>query len=215
MRKRDARLIASFIAIIIVAIFVANGMLGSELKGSTRRGAGFRGDYRIEPKEENEKSEKQLARKGKHLNGTGEPQNIDSSKKYYLVKKAVDGDTVRLENGEKVRLIGVDTPETKHPKKDVQCFGKNASEYTKKMLYNKYVWIERDREYRDKYGRLLAYLYRKDDNIMHNLELVELGYGFAYTRFPFKYKEAFVKAEKEARAKGLGLWNACSIDDFK
>lgn len=212
MRKRDARLLASFVAFVIIAIFAANGMLGSESKGSTRRGAGYRGDYRAEPKQESDKAEKQLARKGKKINESVVPQDNDAAKTHYLVKKVVDGDTVRLENDEKVRLIGVDTPETKHPKKKVECFGKDASEYTKNKLNKKYVWIERDREYRDKYGRLLAYLYRKDDNIMHNLDLISQGYGFAYTRFPFKYKSKFVEAEDDARAKGLGLWKACSLE---
>jgi len=121
------------------------------------------------------------------------------------VKRVIDGDTLLLTNGERVRLIGVDTPETKHPQKTVQHFGKEAYLFTKTMVEGKEVRLEFDWQRRDKYGRLLAYVYLTDGTFL-NAEIIIQGYGFAYTRFPFKYLEEFRKYEKEARENGKGLW---------
>jgi micrococcal nuclease len=123
----------------------------------------------------------------------------------YKVKRVIDGDTLILVNGERVRLIGVDTPETKHPKKPVQRFGKEAYFFTKKMVEGKEVKLEYDWQRRDKYNRLLAYVYLLDGTFL-NAEIIKQGYGFAYTRFPFKYLQEFRKYEKEARENKRGLW---------
>jgi micrococcal nuclease len=121
------------------------------------------------------------------------------------VKRAVDGDTLLLTNGERVRLIGVDTPETKHPQKPVQRFGKEAYLFTKGMVEGKEVGLEYDWQKRDKYGRLLAYVYLLDGTFL-NAEIIKQGYGFAYTQFPFKYLEEFRGYEREARENKRGLW---------
>ncbi|MCK5512993.1 MAG: thermonuclease family protein [Deltaproteobacteria bacterium] len=120
--------------------------------------------------------------------------------------RVVDGDTIVLNTGERVRLIGVDTPETKHPRKPVEYYGKEASAFTKKMVEGKEVRLEYDQQKRDKYDRLLAYVYLKDGTFL-NAEIVKQGYGHAYTRFPFKYLEQFRQYEKEAREAKRGLWN--------
>ena len=119
--------------------------------------------------------------------------------------RVVDGDTIILSNGERVRLIGVDTPETKHPKKPVEYYGKEASAFTKRMVEGKEVRLEYDQQQRDKYGRLLAYIYLMDGTFL-NAEIIRQGYGHAYTRFPFKYMNAFRKYEKKARKEKKGLW---------
>ena len=122
--------------------------------------------------------------------------------------RAVDGDTLVVDlNGtrEKVRLIGVDTPETVHPSKPVQHFGKEASAFTKWMAAGKKVRLEYDGQKRDRYGRLLAYVYLQDGTFL-NAEIIRQGYGFAYTRFPFKYMDQFRQHEKEAREASRGLW---------
>ena len=119
--------------------------------------------------------------------------------------RVVDGDTIILNNGERVRLIGVDTPETKHPRKPVEYYGKEASAFTKRMVEGKEVRLEYDQQKRDKYSRLLAYVYLKDSTFL-NAEIVKQGYGHAYTRFPFKYLEQFRQYEKEARKNKRGLW---------
>jgi micrococcal nuclease len=123
----------------------------------------------------------------------------------YKVKRVIDGDTLLLINGEKVRLIGVDTPETKHPQKRVQYFGREAHLFTERMVGGKEVRFEFERQKRDKYGRLLAYVYLSDGTFL-NAEIIKQGYGFAYTRFPFKYMEEFRRYQREARENGKGLW---------
>lgn len=122
-----------------------------------------------------------------------------------LVMKVVDGDTLKLSDGQTVRLIGVDTPETKHPTKPVQYFGKEASAFTKRTAEGKTVTLEYDQQRIDKYGRTLAYVYLPDGRML-NAEIIKQGYGFAYTRFPFKYMEEFRSYEREAREAGRGLW---------
>ncbi len=123
----------------------------------------------------------------------------------YRVKRVVDGDTLLLTNGERVRLIGVDTPETKHPEKPVERFGKEAYLFTKKMVEGKKVRLEYDQTRRDKYDRILAYVYLMDGTFL-NAEIVKQGYGFAYTKYPFKYLGEFRRYEREARENGRGLW---------
>ena len=125
----------------------------------------------------------------------------------YLVKRVIDGDTLELSTGERVRLIGVDTPETKDPRKPVQYFGQEATAFTRRMVEGKRVRLEYDQERRDKYGRTLAYVYLEDGTFL-NAEIIRQGYGFAYTRFPFKYLEEFRKLEGEAREAGRGLWGS-------
>ena len=123
----------------------------------------------------------------------------------HKVKRVIDGDTLLLTNGERVRLIGVDTPETKHPQKPVQKFGKEAYLFTKRMVEGKEVRLDYDWQKKDKYGRILAYIYLTDGTFL-NAEIIRQGYGFAYTRFPFKFLEEFRVYEREAREKRKGLW---------
>ena len=95
-----------------------------------------------------------------------------------VVVRVIDGDTVDLRFGnrrERVRLIGIDTPETKKPNTPIQCFGPEASDFTKQLLAaGTTVLVRRDAEARDDYGRLLGYLYRSSDGLFVNLELVRL-----------------------------------------
>jgi micrococcal nuclease len=121
------------------------------------------------------------------------------------VRRAIDGDTLALSTGETVRLIGVDTPETKHPKKPVERFGKEAAAFTKRLVEGKEVRLEYDQQRTDTYGRTLAYVYLADGTFL-NAEIIRQGYGFAYTRFPFQYLETFRRLEREAREARRGLW---------
>jgi micrococcal nuclease len=126
----------------------------------------------------------------------------------------VDGDTVRVrivnapgEVGavETIRFIGVDTPETVHPSRPVERFGKEASDFTREGLLGKPVYLAFDWDLRDRYGRLLAYIYTGDGRCF-NARLIQEGYGFAYTRFPFHFMEEFRALERQARAEKRGLW---------
>jgi micrococcal nuclease len=123
----------------------------------------------------------------------------------YRVVRVVDGDTVVLESLGTVRLIGVDTPETVDPRKPVEAFGKEASAFLLALLKGQAVRVEYDQARTDKYGRTLAYLYLADGTFV-NRKIVEAGFGYAYTEFPFKYLDEFRAAERGARAQKRGLW---------
>lgn len=123
----------------------------------------------------------------------------------YKVKRVIDGDTIELENGEPVRYIGIDTPETKHPSKPLQYYGKEASEANRSLVEGKEVRLEFDVQQRDKYGRLLAYVYVGDTFV--NAWLVENGYAQILTIPPnVKYQDKFLELQKKAREEGRGLW---------
>ena len=100
----------------------------------------------------------------------------------------------------------MDTPETVHPNKPVEAFGKEASAFTRNLLLGESVYLRFDVEQTDKYGRHLAYLYRVPDGLFVNLEIVRQGYGHAYTRFPFKHMELFKRYGDRARTAGKGLY---------
>jgi endonuclease YncB( thermonuclease family) len=119
--------------------------------------------------------------------------------------KVFDGDTIEISNGEKVRLIGVDTPELYHPAKPREYYTRKARSFTRKLVEGKTVHLEYDAQKYDGYKRLLAYVYL-DDGTFVNAEIIKQGFGFAYTRYPFKYKDNFKEYEKTARNKKLGLW---------
>jgi micrococcal nuclease len=126
----------------------------------------------------------------------------------------IDGDTVDIEidgRTERVRLIGVNTPETKHPTKPIECFGPEASAYmTQQLPKGTDVRIVRDTEARDRYGRMLLYLYRNSDNLFINLDLISRGYGTPMSIEPNTFhRNDFVHAAALAEATNVGLWQAC------
>lgn len=121
------------------------------------------------------------------------------------VVRVVDGDTLLLDGDERVRLIGVNTPETKDPRRPVEHFGKEAAAFTRRMAEGRRVRLEFDQERHDRYGRTLAYVYL-DDGTFLNAEIIRQGYGFAYARFPFRYANDFRAFERDARENRRGLW---------
>lgn len=122
-----------------------------------------------------------------------------------LCVRVVDGDTVELEGGERVRYIGIDTPETVHPRKPVQRMGREASEANREFVEGKRVQLEYDIERRDRYGRTLAYVWVEE--VMVNERLVELGFAQVSTYPPnVRYVDRFLGAQRRARGAGLGLW---------
>ncbi len=140
----------------------------------------------------------------------------------YQVARVVDGDTLTLRLGdkeEKVRLIGINTPETVDPRRPVECFGKEASNHMKELADAKNVYIETDTTQgeRDKYGRLLAYVYLEDGQML-NRKMIAEGYAYEYTYLrPYKYQEDFKKSQNLARVTKVGLWadNACGLKNIK
>lgn len=132
-----------------------------------------------------------------------------TSSEIYPVERVVDGDTLVIRYrgvSTTVRLLGVDTPETVHSNKPVERFGREASAFTKQLLENEEVRLDFDLERFDRYGRLLAYVYRASDGLFVNEVLLREGYAHAYTRFPFRYLDRFRQLEAEARASRRGLW---------
>jgi len=129
------------------------------------------------------------------------------------VVKVVDGDTIQVLVGgrrEKVRYIGVDTPETKHPTKGVQCYGKAAAAFNERLVGGERVRLVRDVEQRDRYGRLLAYVYRVRDGLFVNAELARLGYAQPLSIAPdVRHAARFAALAREARNAGRGLWSEC------
>ncbi len=128
---------------------------------------------------------------------------------YGVVSRVVDGDTIDLESGERVRYIGMDTPETVDPRRTVQCFGKEASERNKELVVGKKVRLEKDVSETDRYGRLLRYVYLEDGTFV-NVELVKEGYARALTISPDVAKSSlFVAAARRAREEQKELWAVC------
>jgi endonuclease YncB( thermonuclease family) len=126
------------------------------------------------------------------------------------VIRVIDGDTIEIEGGERVRYIGMNTPETVDPRKPVQCFGVEASNENKELVEGKTVRLEKDISERDKYGRLLRYVFIGD--IFINLELVKRGFAYADTIPPdIKYQDLFLKAQQSARSAKIGLWRVCPL----
>lgn len=130
------------------------------------------------------------------------------------VVEVIDGDTVDLSiagQRQRVRLIGIDTPETKHPIKLVQCYGPEATRFTESLLpRGTLIHLERDTEARDAYDRLLVYLFRDSDNLFINLALVLQGYAHVLTIEPnLAYMDRFVAASRDAHSNNRGLWQAC------
>lgn len=136
------------------------------------------------------------------------------------VRSVTDGDTLVVEDrtGKRqiIRLIGVDTPESRHPGRPPEYLAKEATEFVKAQAEGKRVRLEKDPEAddRDAYDRLLRYVYLPDGEMLNAL-LIRQGYGYAYTRFPFTKAGEFRELEEEARAEGLGVWAAGGMAELR
>ena len=161
----------------------------------------------------------------KEIQGGNEKESVERSSVLLQysdtsrVARVIDGDTIELENGERVRYIGIDAPETSDPRKSIQCFGIEAAKKNQELVEGKVVRLEKDvrtspsaRTFlaspvseRDRYQRLLRYVYA--GNTFINLELVKQGFAKVATYPPdVKYQEQFLAAEREAREVKKGLW---------
>ena len=135
----------------------------------------------------------------------------------FTVTKVVDGDTIWVDaNGKrlKIRMIGLDTPETVDPRKPVHCFGLEASAQAKTILGGQSVYLETDpsQDSVDRYGRTLAYVWTASGRLL-NLDMIADGFAFEYTYdLPYRYQQDFRAAENDARTQERGLWSpgACA-----
>jgi micrococcal nuclease len=140
------------------------------------------------------------------------PIATTSPQTLYEVVQVVDGDTIKVNIQNELvtlRLIGIDTPETKDPRKPVQCFGEEASKKATELLQGKKIYLEADptQGELDKYNRLLRYVFF-EDHTSYQEKMIKEGYGFEYTyNLPYKYQKEYKEAEVFAREHSLGLWN--------
>lgn len=153
---------------------------------------------------------------GNQINETNVSSSSAEIKNAFLVEKVVDGDTFHIKiNGQtvSVRMIGIDTPETVDPRRPVGCFGKKASDETKRLIEGKQVILVKDISETDKYNRLLRYVYLPigdGQNLFINDYLVRQGFANASSYPPdVKYDQRFKDAEREARENVRGLWGEC------
>jgi len=151
------------------------------------------------------------------------------SQETYLVTKVYDGDTFQIDTGEKVRLLGIDTPEkwesgkldkdSERSGKDkelIKALGKLASDYAENILFNQQVILIADstNSDKDRYGRLLRYAYLQDGTLF-NLKIIQDGYAYAYTKYPVIYIQEFIEAQREARENSRGLWGDINFEEMK
>jgi len=201
----------SLLAVIFLAVFLLSGCDSNQApnKPQVQKPVATPAEITTKPSEPTKESQ-------------AEPQGEikQPSRDMYKVVNVVDGDTLDVDlNGktERLRLIGIDTPETVDPRKEVQCFGTEASNKAKVVLGGKIVSLEADNTQgeRDKYQRLLRYVYLEDGTSFNKLMIAE-GYAHEYTyqSNPYKYQAAFKEAEKQARENKKGLWNpdACPTE---
>lgn len=132
----------------------------------------------------------------------------------FKVIQVLDGDTIEVEinaSVQKIRFVGLDTPEVQGPNRSAMCFGADASAKTKELLSGQSVYLETDSPINliDKYDRLLRYIYRTSDNLFISKYLVEFGYAteYSYQGVAHKYQSEFRRAQETARSQIRGLWN--------
>jgi micrococcal nuclease len=135
------------------------------------------------------------------------PGTVSEASGQRLVVRVVDGDTLVLDDDERIRLIGVDTPETKHPAKPVEPLGPEASAFTRRVAEGKLVTLRFDRDKRDRYQRLLAFVFIGERCL--NEDLILAGFSRCITRYPFDaaMQRRFQAAEAKARAAQRGIWH--------
>ncbi|PJE63755.1 hypothetical protein COU89_01525 [Candidatus Roizmanbacteria bacterium CG10_big_fil_rev_8_21_14_0_10_45_7] len=138
--------------------------------------------------------------------GNGNPQTTRAT-------RIIDGDTIVIEGKQHVRYIGVDTPEITHNTKGIsECYGEEATAYNKKLIQNKELIVSKDASWKDRYGRLLRYVYVKQDGkrILVNEELIRQGYGSVLFIAPDIHKAPqLVLAQLDAMVHKRGMWKAC------
>lgn len=203
--RKDASLIYKGFAVfgVLIALSFTANLLDSPDSGNTQKAS-------------NEKDAMSI------IDNPAEKQSVEQeeklNKQLYEVVSIVDGDTIKISfegKTESLRLIGIDTPETNHPNKPVECFGKAATEYLTELISGKKVQLEEDgsQSSRDKYDRLLRYVFLENGTNV-NEKMIHDGYAFEYTydSNSYKYQKQFKDAESNARINGRGLWasNTCN-----
>lgn len=200
------------LAIIIAGIFIAGSIYFSNGPSNN-----FSSGDKIESQNsQNQETKDPIVKSatddvGKNVLEKFESQPKSTQNNLHKVVKVIDGDTITVEMNSKketVRLIGINTPETVDPRKPVECFGIEASNKAKEILTGKSVRLEADSIVgeRDKYGRLLRYIFLEDGTNFNKMMISE-GYAYEYTyNSSYKYQNEFKQAKKEAKEAKRGLW---------
>jgi len=228
-RKNNAIL---WISIIVISILVIGGSSDSnsqtalEKENEELRQQLTDAESRIDTKETENEEEIQEVVKGEEFTPSPatsqdekdeeekEENNTSEKEEVFRVENVIDGDTIKLENGDVVRYIGIDTPETKHPSKPQECFGQEASKKNEELVEGKEVRLVKDVSETDRYNRLLRYVYVED--VFVNDYLVREGFANASSYPPdVKYQDQFTEAEQKARENERGLWadDACEVEE--
>ena len=199
----------------VIIIFIFLGIVNANSFTKTDNGNNLKSSQQVEKKSEVAvNNQPQVEEKQALSEPKVSPSNTGAE--LYQVVKVVDGDTISVNmdgKTETLRLIGINTPETVDPRKPVECFGKEASDKAKQLLTGKKVRLGNDATQgeRDKYQRLLRYVWLEDGTFFNKLMIGE-GYAYEYTyNTPYKYQEEFKQAEVDARTTKKGLWadNVC------
>ncbi len=144
---------------------------------------------------------------------SAQPEVVGVEGEKVLVTRVIDGDTIEIEGKIRVRYLGVDTPETVDPRKSVECFGKQAKAENKKLVEGKFIVLEKDITDKDKYRRLLRYVFidTADGELLFvNDYLIRSGFAKLLTIPPdVKYANQLLEAQKQARLEKRGLWKTC------
>lgn len=144
---------------------------------------------------------------------SGQPPSLPPTGVPVPVTRVIDGDTLLIDGGYRVRLLGVNTPETKHPNRPPEPWGPEAHQLTQSLVSNKSIVLELDRERWDDYRRTLAYAFLDDQSLL-NEQLISEGLSPAVVTFPIRSdrRRLFLKAEAEARQKRINLWSSPALE---
>jgi len=128
---------------------------------------------------------------------------------YYTAREIIDGDTIILITGERIRYLGIDTPELHHPTIGKECGGQEAKNENAKLLTGKRIRIEKDVTDKDQYGRLLRYVFTEDGYFV-NYEIIRRGWAQVYVIYPDrKYEKILIEAQLSAKKDNVGIWKYC------
>ncbi len=135
--------------------------------------------------------------------------NADSQNTEVYAEKVIDGDTIHINAGERIRYAGIDAPETHHPEVGEECYDEEATAFNKQLVMGKQLYLVSDKTDSDHYGRLLRYVFT-DDGVFVNYALVRNGYAQVLNIPPDDmFYDYFAEAQRQAKAEGLGIWTHC------
>jgi micrococcal nuclease len=136
-----------------------------------------------------------------------------SAQNWVAVRWVADGDTIVLKDGRRVRYIGIDTPEVAHEDRPAEPMGEAAKSFNRKLVWERRIRLEMDRDRKDRYGRILAYVVR-EDGLFVNAELLRRGFAHVLYRFPNTARAGELLAvQREAMAQGRGIWRRIRKDE--